>query len=35
MVWKRNRMGNAKSWLIRQLPKVLKVIQPITEDKVG
>ncbi|KXF83242.1 LysR family transcriptional regulator [Enterovibrio coralii] len=35
MAWKRNRMGNAKSWLIRQLPKVLKVIQPVTEEKVG
>ncbi|SIO38979.1 LysR family transcriptional regulator [Salinivibrio sp. ES.052] len=24
LAWKRNRMGNAKSWLIRQLPKLLE-----------
>ncbi|WP_028022574.1 LysR family transcriptional regulator [Enterovibrio calviensis] len=30
MAWKRNRMGNAKSWLIRHLPKVLKMIQPVS-----
>ncbi|WP_283131813.1 LysR family transcriptional regulator [Enterovibrio norvegicus] len=32
MAWKRNRMGNAKSWMIRELPKVLKVIQPLPKE---
>ncbi|USH05607.1 LysR family transcriptional regulator [Grimontia kaedaensis] len=35
MAWKRNRMGNAKSWMIREIPRLLKVIQPIPEEKVG
>ncbi|MBV7296592.1 LysR family transcriptional regulator [Enterovibrio paralichthyis] len=35
IAWKRNRMGNAKSWLIREIPKVLKVIQPEPTPKVG
>lgn len=29
--WKRNRMGKAKSWLIRQIPKVLKM-EPWEEE---
>ncbi|OEE88931.1 LysR family transcriptional regulator [Enterovibrio norvegicus FF-162] len=34
MAWKRNRMGNAKGWLVRQIPKVLKMIQPVREENV-